>query len=137
MLQNRNDSLKSGRMGMDLSHKVFIKKGKVLIRDSFQQLFLHLFRKVVPRIFKGKPPRFQDFGKLAKKIGLRVAAHGGNGSVFKGTSLFGITRSTSNSICMPSPIQSGQAPYGALKEKRRGSISGREMLQSGQANFSL
>ena len=71
-------------MGMDLSHKVFIKKGKVLIRDSFQQLFLHLFRKVVPRIFKGKPPRFQDFGKLAKKIGLRVAAHGGNGSVFKG-----------------------------------------------------
>src|SRR5258708_35673016 len=36
----------------------------------------------------------------------------------------------------PNPAQVGQAPCGVLKEKMRGSISGREILSIGQANFS-
>ena len=45
----------------------------------------------------------------------------------------GIIKSTSNLYLMPSPLQSGQEPYGALKEKSLGSNSGREKSQSGQA----
>ena len=37
----------------------------------------------------------------------------------------------------PRPPQSGQAPKGALKEKRRGSISGRLIWHSGQIYFSV
>ena len=33
----------------------------------------------------------------------------------------------------PKPLQSGQAPYGALKENNLGSSSGSEKLHSGQA----
>src|SRR3989344_7840030 len=47
--------------------------------------------------------------------------------------LFGITKSGSTSKVLPKPVQCGQAPYGELKEKRRGSISGSEIPQSGQA----
>ena len=36
----------------------------------------------------------------------------------------------------PSPVQRGQAPCGALKEKMRGSSSGSETPCSGQAKFS-
>jgi len=38
---------------------------------------------------------------------------------------------------MPSPRQSGQAPKGLLKEKRRGSNLGTEKPQTGQAKCSL
>ena len=50
--------------------------------------------------------------------------------------LSGRISSQSYSRLMPRPPQVGQAPYGALNEKRRGSISGRLMPQSGQENFS-
>ena len=33
----------------------------------------------------------------------------------------------------PNPLQVGHAPWGALKEKRRGSCSGSEIWQVGQA----
>ena len=36
----------------------------------------------------------------------------------------------------PRPVQRGQAPWGALKEKMRGSSSGSETPCSGQAKFS-
>src|SRR3989344_9707958 len=36
---------------------------------------------------------------------------------------------------VPRPLQSGQAPYGELKEKRRGSISGNEKPSFGQAHL--
>ena len=39
--------------------------------------------------------------------------------------------------CIPRPEQSGQAPKGLLKEKSRGSISGRLIWQSGQIYFSV
>src|SRR3989344_1463191 len=36
---------------------------------------------------------------------------------------------------LPKPLQAGQAPWGELNEKRRGSISGKEIRQTGQAKF--
>jgi hypothetical protein len=42
----------------------------------------------------------------------------------------------STSSIIPSPLQSGQAPWGELKEKVLGSISGSWMLSLGQENFS-
>src|SRR3989344_8962770 len=45
-------------------------------------------------------------------------------------------KSSSNDKIVPSPLQSGQAPCGVLKEKILGSISEMERLQTGQANFS-
>ncbi len=44
--------------------------------------------------------------------------------------------SGSNSSLVPRPVQSGQAPWGELKEKLRGSISPKLMPQKGQAKFS-
>jgi len=52
-------------------------------------------------------------------------------------SLAGISKSGSISCLTPRPVQVGQAPKGLLKEKSRGASSGRLMLQSGQAKFSL
>ena len=49
----------------------------------------------------------------------------------------GTTRSGSISCVNPRPWQAGQAPCGLLKLKMRGSISGSEMPQWMQANFSL
>ncbi len=49
----------------------------------------------------------------------------------------GTTRSGSISCVNPRPWQAGQAPCGLLKLKMRGSISGSEMPQWTQANFSL
>ena len=49
----------------------------------------------------------------------------------------GTTRSGSISCVNPRPWQAGQAPWGVLKLKMRGSISGSEMPQWMQANFSL
>ena len=52
----------------------------------------------------------------------------------------GITSSGSSSICTPRPVQVGQAPWGLLKEKLRGSISPTEYggwLGLGQAKCSL
>ena len=48
----------------------------------------------------------------------------------------GTTSSGSISIWEPSPVQRGQAPWGELKEKMRGSSSGIEMPQCRQANRS-
>ena len=45
-------------------------------------------------------------------------------------------RSGVNSCLLPRPAQSGQAPYGLLKEKLRGSSSSSTLPCSGQANFS-
>src|SRR6266403_3211548 len=42
----------------------------------------------------------------------------------------------SKSYFEPSPLQAGQAPYGELKLKERGSNCGTLMPQSGHANFS-
>src|SRR6267154_6608803 len=42
----------------------------------------------------------------------------------------------SKSYFEPRPLQAGQAPYGELKLKERGSSCGTEMPQSGQASFS-
>src|SRR5215470_5830802 len=47
-----------------------------------------------------------------------------------------ITRAGSKSYFEPRPLQAGQAPYGELKLKERGSSCGTEMPQSGQASFS-
>ena len=49
----------------------------------------------------------------------------------------GTTSSSSNSMWLPRPVQTGQAPYGLLNENMRGVISGRLMPQSTQAKFSL
>ncbi|MBK9232309.1 MAG: hypothetical protein IPO15_16015 [Anaerolineae bacterium] len=49
---------------------------------------------------------------------------------------FGAIISGSNSICTPKPLQVWQAPCGELKEKVRGSISGRLMPQWTQAKCS-
>ena len=46
------------------------------------------------------------------------------------------TKSGSTFNIFPSPVQVGQAPWGELKEKLLGSISGREMLSAGQAKRS-
>src|SRR3954468_12962778 len=48
----------------------------------------------------------------------------------------GTTRSSSNTSFSPRPLQAGQAPCGALKENRRGSISAMVKPETGQANFS-
>ena len=48
----------------------------------------------------------------------------------------GINKSASICSFTPRPLQSGQAPYGALKLKILGSNSGRENSQYGQANAS-
>ena len=48
----------------------------------------------------------------------------------------GTSRSGSISCCEPRPVQRGQAPCGALKEKIRGCSSGSETPWSGQAKFS-
>ena len=48
----------------------------------------------------------------------------------------GTTRSSSNTSFSPRPSQAGQAPCGALKENRRGSISAMVKPLTGQANFS-
>src|SRR5688500_19903041 len=48
----------------------------------------------------------------------------------------GTMRSGSNTSFSPRPSQAGQAPWGALKEKRRGSISAMVKPETGQANFS-
>src|SRR5688572_5043749 len=45
--------------------------------------------------------------------------------------LFGITRSASISILTPRPVQSGQAPWGLLKEKLRGASSPKEIWSKG------
>src|SRR3989344_4048609 len=50
--------------------------------------------------------------------------------------LFGKTSSGSTSRVCPSPVHLSHAPYGELKEKRRGSIGGREISQTGQAKCS-
>ena len=50
--------------------------------------------------------------------------------------LLGNTSSGSTSKVEPSPVHSGHAPYGLLKENVRGSISGKLIPQSVQANFS-
>src|SRR2546425_8540349 len=42
----------------------------------------------------------------------------------------------SKSYLEPRPLHAGQAPYGELKLKERGSSSGTEIPHSGQANFS-
>src|SRR5580693_6515846 len=47
-----------------------------------------------------------------------------------------ITLEGSKSYFEPSPWHSGQAPYGELKLKERGSSCGTEIPQSGQASFS-
>src|SRR5579883_135393 len=47
-----------------------------------------------------------------------------------------MTLAGSKSYFEPRPLQAGQAPYGELKLKERGSSRGTEMPQSGQANFS-
>ena len=49
---------------------------------------------------------------------------------------FGIIKSLSICSFTPNPLQSGQAPYGALKLKSLGSSSGSENSQYGQANDS-
>ena len=49
----------------------------------------------------------------------------------------GTTKSSSNTSFSPRPSQAGQAPCGALKLKRRGSISAMVKPLTGQANFSL
>ncbi len=46
---------------------------------------------------------------------------------------FGMISSGSMSICVPSPVQVGQAPAGLLKEKSLGASSSMEMPQSSQA----
>ena len=51
-------------------------------------------------------------------------------------SLSGITKSASICNFIPKPLQSGQAPYGALKLNILGSNSGNENSQYGQANDS-
>ena len=51
--------------------------------------------------------------------------------------LSGIINSSSICSFTPNPLQSGQAPYGALNEKILGSSSGNEKSQSGHAYFSL
>ena len=51
-------------------------------------------------------------------------------------SLSGINKSASICSLTPSPLQSGHAPYGALKLNILGSNSGRENSQYGQANDS-
>ena len=48
----------------------------------------------------------------------------------------GTTRSSSNTSFSPRPSQAGQAPCGALKQNRRGSISAMVKPLTGQANFS-
>ncbi len=48
----------------------------------------------------------------------------------------GTISSGSISICEPSPVQRGQAPWGELNENTRGSSSARPGPCSGQANFS-
>src|SRR3546814_19939925 len=48
----------------------------------------------------------------------------------------GTTSCVSNSSFSPKPSQAGQAPCGALKEKRRGSISEMVKPLTGQAHFS-
>src|SRR6266571_7103546 len=45
-------------------------------------------------------------------------------------------REGSKSYLEPRPLHAGQAPYGELKLKERGSSCGTEMPQSGQASFS-
>ena len=52
-------------------------------------------------------------------------------------SLLGTIISGSTTIFTPKPVQSGQAPFGLLKEKLGGSISPILMPQSGQAKFWL
>ena len=49
----------------------------------------------------------------------------------------GTISALSNSMFMPSPVQSGQAPKGLLNENSRGSIAGRLTPQSLQAKCSL
>ena len=48
--------------------------------------------------------------------------------------LSGITKSSSICNLIPRPLQSGQAPYGALKLNTLGSNSGNENSQCGHAN---
>ena len=55
---------------------------------------------------------------------------------FKESFLFGIIRSSSNSILYPIPAHTGQAPKGLLKEKDLGSSSATDIPQSGQAKLS-
>src|SRR3990167_7895500 len=43
--------------------------------------------------------------------------------------------SSEKSDSVPSPLQAGHAPYGELKEKRRGSTSGKDAPSSGQMNL--
>jgi hypothetical protein len=50
---------------------------------------------------------------------------------------FGTTRSGSKSSVVPRPAQVGQAPWGELNEKSRGSSGGKLMPSSTQANFEL
>jgi hypothetical protein len=46
------------------------------------------------------------------------------------------TRSGSTERIFPIPLQLGHAPWGELNENERGSISGMEILHTGQENFS-
>src|SRR3546814_2454687 len=55
---------------------------------------------------------------------------------FRVSASLGTTSCVSNSSFSPKPSQAGQAPCGALKEKRRGSISEMVKPLTGQANFS-
>ena len=48
----------------------------------------------------------------------------------------GITSAGSTSIRLPRPVQAGQAPWGLLNEKLRGSISPKAVMSSGQASAS-
>src|SRR3989344_3727738 len=50
--------------------------------------------------------------------------------------LLGKTRSGLTSSVCPRPVHLSQAPYGELKEKRRGSIGGKDISQTGHANCS-
>src|SRR3979411_1583229 len=51
-------------------------------------------------------------------------------------SLLASTRSGSTSSFVPRPVQVGQAPWGVLNEKLRGSSAGNDVPSYGQANCS-
>ena len=62
--------------------------------------------------------------------------HGATAPSSRDRDLLGITRSGSTSNLYPRPVQSGQAPWGLLKLKVRGSISDRLIPHRTQANCS-
>ncbi len=69
----------------------------------------------------------------AGRVGL---GPGDDRALLEASAWLGTTRSSSNTSFSPRPSQAGQAPWGALNENRRGSISAMVKPETGQANFS-